>query len=56
MCIRDSRYTGVVIEPQLPAAALSALAELCRRYGRALYVAEPCGHMAVSYTHLETAL
>ena len=21
------------------------LAELCRRYGRALYVAEPCGHM-----------
>lgn len=43
-CLRR-RYTGVVIEPQLPAAALSALAELCRRYGRALYVAEPCGHM-----------
>ena len=37
-CLRR-RYTGVVIEPQLPAAALSALAELCRRYGRALYVA-----------------
>ena len=43
-CLRR-RYTGVVIEPQLPAAALSALAELCRRYGRALYVAESCGHM-----------
>ena len=31
-CLRR-RYTGVVIEPQLPAAALSALAELCRREG-----------------------
>ena len=35
--------------PENPAVpqpdTLAALAELCRRYGRALYVAEPCGHM-----------
>ena len=28
----------------LSAAALNALAELCRRYGRALFVPERCGH------------
>ena len=36
--------TGVVLEPVLSAAALDALAELCRRYGRALFVPERCGH------------
>ena len=36
--------TGVVLEPLLSAAALDALAELCRRYGRALFVPERCGH------------
>ena len=33
-------YTGVVVGTTLPAAALTALAALCGRYGRALYVPE----------------
>lgn len=44
-CLRRG-YTGVVLEPALPRAALSALAELCRRYGRTLYVCERCGDAA----------
>lgn len=36
-------YTGVVLEPVLPAAAVTALETLCRSYGRTLYVPERCG-------------
>lgn len=37
------QYTGVVLEPVLTAAAMTALESLCRRYGRTLYVPERCG-------------
>lgn len=37
------QYTGVVLEPVLTAAAVTALESLCRRYGRTLYVPERCG-------------
>lgn len=36
-------YSGVVLEPVLTAAAMTALESLCRRYGRTLYVPERCG-------------
>ena len=36
-------YSGVVLEPVLTAAAVTALESLCRRYGRTLYVPERCG-------------
>lgn len=36
-------YTGVVVGAALPDAALTALADLCSRYGRALYVPERSG-------------
>ena len=36
-------YSGVVLEPALTAAAMTALESLCRRYSRTLYVPERCG-------------
>lgn len=36
-------YTGVILEPVLTAAVMTALEILCRRYGRTLYVPERCG-------------
>lgn len=55
-CLRRS-YTGVVLEPVLSRAALSALAELCQRYGRKLYVCERCGEAASGVcTVVSTAL
>ena len=36
-------YSGVVLEPVLTAAAMTALESLCRRYGRTLYIPERCG-------------
>ena len=36
-------YSGVVLEPVLTAAAVTALESLCRRYSRTLYVPERCG-------------
>lgn len=36
-------YSGVVLEPVLTAAAMTALESLCRRYVRTLYVPERCG-------------
>lgn len=36
-------YSGVVLEPVLTAAAVTALESLCRHYGRTLYVPERCG-------------
>lgn len=41
-CLRRG-YTGVVVGAALPDAALTALADLCSRYGRALYVPERSG-------------
>lgn len=36
-------YTGVILEPVLTAAVMTALEILCRRYGRTLYVPERFG-------------
>ena len=44
-CLRR-RYTGVAVGTMLPPAALSALAALCSRYGRTLYVPERSGGAA----------
>lgn len=49
-------YSGVVLEPVLTAAAMTALESLCRRYGRTLYVPERCGGQMPDARVVSTAL